>query len=282
VSQPAQAAMRIHVDPTNPGQFFACCGLLEVADRLGDGAYGWFEGDCFLIATAGRAVSLRDLLTAVRAIQLLEDGLDSSQGEEEDEDLEAEAKPLAITLPFRLQLDWWKDKSLKTWAGSMNARQIFVAMCNAIDPNHPDPLNQGQVVFDPQDSGPESTNQKKQLKKPKKREPFYLDARRGASAKSIDVGFAPDALKGLTTTAYPVVEALCLIGLQRCRPIPTGTPRVFDYCTWSIPLEACVIPAAVSGLLTPTETRWFRFANAFRTDQRKHKAFTPATPIARS
>jgi hypothetical protein len=26
--------IRIAVGPTNPGQFFACCGLLELADRL--------------------------------------------------------------------------------------------------------------------------------------------------------------------------------------------------------------------------------------------------------
>jgi len=27
-------SIRINVAPTNPGQFFACCGLLELADRL--------------------------------------------------------------------------------------------------------------------------------------------------------------------------------------------------------------------------------------------------------
>ena len=32
----------VAVDPTNPGQFFACCGLLELADRLWPGAEGWF------------------------------------------------------------------------------------------------------------------------------------------------------------------------------------------------------------------------------------------------
>ena len=37
--------IRITVDPTNPGQFFACCGLLELADRLWPGAEGWFETD---------------------------------------------------------------------------------------------------------------------------------------------------------------------------------------------------------------------------------------------
>src|SRR6266446_4280053 len=40
-------AIRIAVDPTNPGQFFACCGLLELADRLWQGAEGWFEGQQF-------------------------------------------------------------------------------------------------------------------------------------------------------------------------------------------------------------------------------------------
>ena len=28
--------IRIRVDATNPGQFFACCGLLELASRLSE------------------------------------------------------------------------------------------------------------------------------------------------------------------------------------------------------------------------------------------------------
>ena len=35
----------VNVDVTNPGQFFACCGLLELADRLWPGAEGWFSND---------------------------------------------------------------------------------------------------------------------------------------------------------------------------------------------------------------------------------------------
>ena len=39
-----ESTIRIVVDPTNPGQYFACCGLLELADRLWPGgAEGWFE-----------------------------------------------------------------------------------------------------------------------------------------------------------------------------------------------------------------------------------------------
>jgi CRISPR-associated protein Csb3 len=85
----------------------------------------------------------------------------------------------------------------------------------------------------------------------------------------------------MTTEAHPAVEFLCLIGLQRFRPMPTEKPRVFDYYTWPFPLSARVAPLAVCGLLQQDGCRGFRFENAFRTDQRKHKAFTPATPIGR-
>ena len=41
--------IRVTVDPTNPGQFFACCGLLELADRLWKGAEGWFANQQFCL-----------------------------------------------------------------------------------------------------------------------------------------------------------------------------------------------------------------------------------------
>ncbi len=49
-----EPAIRLSVDPTNPGQFFACCGLLELADKLWDGSEGFFnkDGMGFLIKTA--------------------------------------------------------------------------------------------------------------------------------------------------------------------------------------------------------------------------------------
>ena len=45
-----EASIRVNVDVTNPGQFFACCGLLELADRLWPGAEGWFKRDQFHIS----------------------------------------------------------------------------------------------------------------------------------------------------------------------------------------------------------------------------------------
>lgn len=49
MTQP-RSNINVNVDVTNPGQFFACCGLLELADRLWPGAEGWFENLGFSIA----------------------------------------------------------------------------------------------------------------------------------------------------------------------------------------------------------------------------------------
>ncbi len=44
-----EPSIRVTVDPMNPGQFFACCGLLELADRLWKEAEGWFENAAFCL-----------------------------------------------------------------------------------------------------------------------------------------------------------------------------------------------------------------------------------------
>src|SRR5215468_363408 len=45
-----EPTIRINVDVTNPGQFFACCGLLELASRLDQNATAHFENGQFLVA----------------------------------------------------------------------------------------------------------------------------------------------------------------------------------------------------------------------------------------
>ena len=193
----------------------------------------------------------------------------------DNSDSETNTTSIIIESPIFLRLDWWKNNPLKTWAGSMDARKIFLAMCNAIDIQNENPLNQGRVVFDV--SAPKSNDGRgKRQSKLKKREPFYFDSRRGASSRPIDVGFSLDSLK-LETIAYPAVESLSFIGLQRCRPRPTDAKRVFEYSSWGIPLPVEVVPLAILGLIG--NGKWYRFENAFRTDQKKHKAFTAATFI---
>jgi hypothetical protein len=263
----------VAVDPTNPGQFFACCGLLELADRRSPGAEGWFVGSEFHIAAG---VALRDVLSDAQAVEYA-GGLDDTNEEGEDDGDDGPSPPLLIRSPFGLLLNWWEEKGLKTWAGSMKVDLIAAAMSHAIDPTCSDPLNQATVVYDP----PKPVLPGKRPGKPKKREPFYFDARRAMNAHSLDVGFSANDLK-LTTLAYPAVEFLCLVGLQRSRPRPTDRPRTFDYWTWAWPTRVQVLPLSVAGYLgDPTAVR-YRFVNVFRSGQRKHKAFGSATRLPRS
>ncbi len=249
--------IRLPIDPANPGQFFACCGLLELADRMWPGAEGWFNGQVFCIDSGGTHQALWRAIIATELLAL-------------DPDDET-ASPMWLGKPFDLTLDWWKDEQangrrLKVWAGSMRGVRIAQAMKAAcIDAaEHDRPFDYAAVVFDPD-------NAKKKV------EPFYYDARRGWNAQPIDIGFSPDSLK-MTSAAYPAVEFLCLVGLQRFRPRPTKRRRVFDYYTWHSPLSPLLACAATAGLKPLADGTGHRFENAFRTDQKKHKSFLPATP----
>ena len=62
-----EATIRVTVDPANPGQFFACCGLLELADRLWPDAEGWFADAQFCIACSG---ILTELIGKLRSAPL--------------------------------------------------------------------------------------------------------------------------------------------------------------------------------------------------------------------
>jgi hypothetical protein len=264
---PPPLNVRVRVDRTNPGQFFACCGLLELAGRLWHDAEGWFEDATFCLR-AGAAPSRSDITLR----SLIEEVTTAPLTVLEPDDVTA--SPLRLESPFGLRLDWWADTRaggdrLKVWAGRMSNARIAKAMKDAIahERDQPDILNWGAVVYDVED-------------RTKKVEPFYFDARRGGNARPVDVGFSPDPL-GLTSVAYPYVEFLCFVGLQRMRPAPTSAPRVFEYFTWSVPLSPLASVGAVAGYLDSVLDRGYRFQVGFRTDQRKHKAFMPATQFAR-
>lgn len=264
--------IRVPGDMANPGQFFACCGLLELAARLWPGTTAAFSADGFIIAPSNESASLCTLFVSYQSAELRVGGATCAEIDRENDD--GLASPMSLGSPFDLTLDWWVDKSLKPWAGSMNAELIFRAMRAAILPDSRDPLNDIGVV---RDEAPVFTGQRRS-RVPKKREPFYFDARRGSNAKALDIGFAPDAFS-MTSAACPAVEALCIVGLQRFRPALTERPRVFDYWTWRVPLPPVLAAAAACGRLSGVAGERYRFENGFRTDQRKHKGFLPATRV---
>lgn len=258
--------IQVRVDVTNPGQFFACCGLLELADRLWPGAEGWFSESSFLIAAEGQ---LGELLTSISGAEYIQMDAENST-----------SSPMIIGSPFsNFRLDWWQDveaggSHLKTWAGTMAGTRIGTSMKRTLkksDYNTQNIFNVGEVVYDAEEDNDGE-----------KVEPFYFDSRRAGGAHSQDIGFAPNDLKkyNFKTICYPAVEFLCLVGLQRSRPRPTKkTRRIFEYVTWGNPLPPELMPLAISGHYSFPPTVAFRFENWFRTGQRKHKAFRSAQPL---
>jgi len=253
-------SFKVRVDAKNPGQFFACCGLFELADRLTGGAEARFDTTHFIVDAQCTLTELLDRWTACLVEQL-----------DADDDT---ASPMRIDRPFDLMLDWWKDtdsggRELKVWAGTMQSGRIMRAMMAALRNAqfHAEGLlDVGCIVYDPDEPT-------------KKVEPFYFDARRAPNSHSRDVGFSPNDLD-LTTTAFPAVEALALVGLQRCRPAPmTKRKRIFDYRAWATPIPVALTAPVVAGAVNLPGSHRYRFEVWFRTGQRKHKAFRPAILI---
>ena len=273
----------LNADVANPGQFFACCGLLELADRLWPGAEGWFQGDSiagqFCVWWPNPAGSLKSLLEAARSVEFDVDDADGPNPAGDDDDESGPVVPILITAPFSMLLDWWSEKSIKPWAGSMKERVILRAMLRAIAPDAADPFNVQQAVNTTSKQEPAVEN-KRSKSQPKKREPFYFDSRRGTKSHPLDSGWSPDTHK-MEHMCAPAVEALCFFGLQRCRPMPTTIPGTGRYIVWPEHLPVSIAAAAVAGILPVQGGMACEFRNFFRTDQRKHKAFGEAKCLDR-
>jgi CRISPR-associated protein Csx14 len=230
----------LDADLRNPGQFFACCGLLELASRLWPGSEGWFAGDrvgaTFQVVTySGHNDPLGEI---VRRLCDSEDLVAIAPGDGV-ENMQADRQPVVI-VPFgSMRLDWWLDSyrggdksELKVWAGQQtperNINGLRAAWREIVrkDPaqiatrrllSQRWPLT-GRFGFDP-----------------------------SASWEALDVGFSPDEQQiGVLTS--PAAEILAAIGLQRCRPQRSEQRgRWFIYRAWAGPLEIAVVPAAMVG-----------------------------------
>ena len=96
--------LSIDVDVTNPGQFYACCGLLELAERLWPGAEGWFDDSSFHVG-CGAATTSTDIVQGVMTVaaQLTAETVPSNH---------CDRKIAALNLPcIGMRLDWWLDSN---------------------------------------------------------------------------------------------------------------------------------------------------------------------------
>lgn len=308
------SAFCVQVDIANPGHFFACCGLLELAHRIWPGSEGKFSSNSeFLLrfATPGRGADPGEILIdCLRRMQL---SALSDEERKERQDLEAKKRkfkgdgralpdeeearreelgklaregPLHVRAPdcasytFSLRLDWWQgeDENVpKTWAGLQEIHKVARAAQDA--------LSGVEVAASILDYAcvlrlPAEYREARSVKNDAV-EPFYFDARRFAHA--LDTGFSLDAIGG-KTLAHPAVELLALIGLQRFRPtvVPSAEPKVkatVEYFTWHRPLGVTVAGAVVCGATHLPGCQRFCFKILARDDQKRYGAFGWAKAI---
>jgi CRISPR-associated protein Csb3 len=270
-----QPNIRINVDPTNPGQFFACCGLLELTDRLWPGAEGWFEKPWFCIASLGTLSDLISRLAQAKIRSSLSDLqlkrlgtlLSAKKAKLTSEDVEEKQRlsemwkreRLHLSAPFDLWLDWWRDErgertALKTWA----AKQLVAKMASGM-------LQTLQKV--------EWSEERFFQPVAVEELPFYFDSELGTYGSARDAGFSYDTLK-FKSPFRPLLELLAFIGLQRFRPANNRDGLI--YSLWSTPLEPHVAAAAACGALGWPKADSYQFRLFDRT--KYMKAFLPAQP----
>lgn len=270
---PTSQVVTLAVNPTNPGHYFACCGLFELATRLtaktaanAHGVQAWFDQDPISRDWYFNLTNTSPLTELLERIATAEfNVLDISDNH----------SAVEISSPFHLRLDWWRHEGratgkLKTWAGQMKAYSIIATLAAAVA--RALRMSDAQDLFALEAKPIDAVS--------------YFDAPRSANATARDVGFSMDKLKkgGVVyqSILHPTVEFFCLIGLQRCRPaLVPNEPRLeqtYAYYTWSKPITPELIPAAAIGLLPDRSPTCYHFANRSRTSD--YRAFGTANIIS--
>lgn len=276
----------VKVDVTNPGQYFACCGLLELCDRISPGAVGWFEraSGTFCIETTDDSFTPNDLLSTLAGCGLCNimssDELDRlkhlksrrvkdlSSGEKlEKKSLESlrRESPLVLGAPFKLRLDWFHDSRaggsrFKTWAGQQSVIDIATTMLEPITQSAYDEVEPDEWLSHPH--GHSLT--------------FNFDADASVQGAPLDVGFSLDPL-GMSSNSKPLLEFACFVSLQRFRPASVSGENKYVYATWDVPLSPNVASIVAAGIVPALADQRFAFPLLYRT--KYLKSFLPASPI---
>ncbi len=279
----------VNVDVTNPGQFFACCGLLELADRLWPGAEGWFADRQFHIACAGTLAELLNKLMQAKfnssltdnELKLLGTLLSAEKSSLTEQQAREKQRLKALWLQERIHLvspyfdismDWWRDeftlaKTMKTWAAKQLVINIVRPLLNATVTIPWSPEMLPQLLM--------TTSKVAGL-------PFYFDASAYAQSTPRDYGFRPSLRKEPKNGIIcPALELLAFIGLQRSRPKVSERhkDKILSYWIWSHPTLVTLVPAVISGLLSHFRTKAFEFRMIDRTEYMK--AVQTALPTKR-
>ena len=276
--------LTIPVDLTNPGQFFACCALLELASRLDKYAEGGFKGSFFSVA--GKIKGLVEKFLACEVVPIAAESSANDDYESgADESSVAKTTPLMVGGDFNIRLDWWTDPTattkakLKTWSAGQKVTDLFNGTTKSratqkgskityvpsmrdhfrdVVKAHPnDWLRQTIVTDTPM--------------------PYCYDSRLSRKA-AIDAGHYRFGLLAFS----PAVDVLVHVAFQRFRPRMIEQWNRNLYCTWSVPLTVELASVVTLGIIPDLVDLSFEFPIKPCDAAGRYKLFGHAQPVRRS
>ena len=248
-----EETISIPVDLLNPGQFFACCGLLELAHRLtkpGNRALGWFETvkaqSWFLIAANNQEgpVTLEILIRTLKRCDIKAINKESKEG------------PVLLGGPFNISLDWRspfpRNALVKTFAGKQKIFEITRALQQAIPEivnndllNYCGSIDMAITAFSPE-----------------------------KAEGTLDAGFSMDVQKNrLFRKPLILLEFLAQIGTQRFCPQKGGKNLERVYYRWQTPLPVTIAALYASQPLTDHNDTGYVFQMYKRDPDGRYKGF---------
>jgi hypothetical protein len=267
-----ELTIRISVDTTNPAQFFACCGLLEVAHRRWPEAVvmGKFDSprfnksqfSIFSKCNLGN-FKTRDIISTLLGCKRSSvDPYRPIMGSDGKPVKDAKkTKPVMLGEPVSLRLSWWLDElagrqtSFKMWGAHQTSEGLIGDMAQAI---RTDEMTDDTVL----QSRTGMTGR------------IGLDTR--SSWNTLDEGFSPND-QNMPVETFPATELLAAIGLQTFGPSPQDDGYI--YACWSHPLPAPIARAVASGVVNLLGVTRYRFKVGARG---KFKFFTKASLLERN
>ena len=250
--------LTVHVDPCNPGQVFACCGLFELAHRIcpnpAEPVMAWFDKT---ESPARFHVSATDHAGPV-TLQTIVDQLKACKLDTRDNGKEG---PLRLGKPFNFLIDWRKaypqNRLVKTWAGGQSISTIAPALLNALGENATTDLLSLHCDMDGKPTG------------------FDISRSEG----SLDAGFAMDDTKQYSAHPVAALELLALIGLQRFCPAKGDNRLDRIYRIWMEPMTIVCASLTVSTPNASLRQSEFRFTMFLRDSEGRYKSFNYSRPV---
>lgn len=229
--------VKFRIDVQNPGHFFACCGILDVMDRLFGTTTGYFSDDKFIMET-----DIQDPLRASIDKILPSEQLSDVFREESDQ------KDSVVCINgLNIRMDFWNHfdnrPTMKLFAGQASALKIIQRWAEhlfSIKDNKLLSTDPFSIHVDDLPSGFDSST----------------------AWKALDVGFSLNCSQSKYNTrikTYPVVEFFAHLGVQTYSWGRNGTK--YTYVIWPKPLPILVAKVVASGALHMSFCRHFEFTH---------------------